>query len=162
VPRVQEAGRAPVTLRRRIAFLAIATVVALADQITKRLALSLLEVEERVEVLGFFGWRLTFNTGGAFGVLSSFPQFFFIASLVIVAVVLFWGWRGRFSVVPLGLILGGGVGNLLDRLLRPPGPMRGRVVDFIDLTYWPTFNLADSAIVLGVGLLILTGLGEEK
>lgn len=159
---MQEAGRAPVTPRRRVAFLAVATTVALTDQITKQVALKLLEVEERVEVVGFFGWRLTFNTGGAFGVLSSYPQFFFVASLLIVGIVLFWGWRGLYSFIPLGLVLGGGVGNLLDRLLRAPGPMRGRVVDFIDLTFWPVFNLADSAIVLGVGLLILSGLREGR
>lgn len=140
----------------------MATTVALTDQITKQVALKLLEVEERVEVVGFFGWRLTFNTGGAFGVLSSYPQFFFVASLLIVGIVLFWGWRGLYSFIPLGLVLGGGVGNLLDRLLRAPGPMRGRVVDFIDLTFWPVFNLADSAIVLGVGLLILSGLREGR
>jgi len=62
--------------------------------------------------------------------------------------------------VALGLVLGGAVGNLMDRLFRAPGPGRGHVVDFLELPHWPVFNLADSAIVSSAVLMVaLTGLG---
>jgi len=63
------------------------------------------------------------------------------------------GWA-----VALGLLLGGALGNLTDRIFRSPGPLRGHVVDFLELPHWPIFNLADSAIVLGAVLITLQSL----
>jgi signal peptidase II len=123
------------------------------------MALRLLEPGERVPILGaVFGLRLVRNSGGAFGILPRAPVFFFAASLVIVGVVVIWAWRSGVHGVALGFVAGGGIGNLIDRLVRPPGGMLGRVVDFLELPYWPTFNLADSAIVVGAGLLLLAQL----
>lgn len=65
------------------------------------------------------------------------------------------------SAVGLGLVLGGAIGNLVDRAIRGPG-FSGEVVDFIDLQIWPVFNLADSGIVIGAGLLLITGLRRER
>lgn len=157
---MQEGRRAAVATRdrSRAVLLLTAALTLAADQVSKQIVLGVLEPEVRVDVLGrFFGLRLTGNPGGAFGILPSSPFFFFLASVAIVGAVLLWGWRSPESPIPLGLVAGGGLGNLVDRMVRPPGMMRGQVVDFIDFSFWPTFNLADSAIVLGVALLLIAG-----
>ena len=132
--------------------LAAATVVAL-DQLTKQVALATLK-DAPVDVIeGVLTFRLTYNPGGAFGILRGVPGFFLIATVVVIGIVIVWARHlenARWAVA-LGLVLGGGLGNLVDRVFRDTG---GRVVDFIDLHVWPVFNLADSAIVTGVGLIL--------
>ncbi|MGH2706029.1 MAG: signal peptidase II [Actinomycetota bacterium] len=147
-------------LRTARILLLVSTAATLAlDQATKAMALHLLEPGERVPVAGaLFGLRLVRNSGGAFGILPGAPVFFFAASLLIVGFVAVWGWRSGTHSVALGLVAGGGIGNLVDRLVRPPGGIMGSVVDFLQLPYWPTFNLADTAIVVGAGLLLLAQL----
>jgi signal peptidase II len=133
-------------------FIAAVVIVAL-DQVTKHLAVSGLDDGSVTTVIdGILTFRLTYNSGGAFGFGQGMPGFFLAASVVIVVLVVVIARRVDDPrwVVPLGCILGGGVGNLIDRLVREP---RGRVVDFIDLQVWPLFNIADSAIVLGVAAL---------
>jgi signal peptidase II len=105
--------------------------------------------------------QVTYNSGGAFGVLQGIPGFFLVATVVVVAVIVVWARQldERAWAVPLGLVLGGGVGNLIDRIFRDPG---GRVVDFIDLHWWPVFNLADASIVVGVGVVLLVGVLERR
>jgi signal peptidase II len=128
------------------------------DQASKALVLATLGPHGHVSVLGdVFGIVVRYNTGGAFGLFPGAPLFFFAATAIIVAAATVWGWRTPELAVPIGLIVGGGLGNLLDRLFRGPEPLRGEVVDFIYLSFWPTFNLADSAIVIGVGLVLLFG-----
>ena len=97
---------------------------------------------------------MTLNPGGAFGLGRGAPGLFLVATVAIVTVLLFVAHRTEESrwLVPLGLVLGGGLGNLADRLFRS---YDGRVVDFIDFHVWPVFNVADSAIVIGVGLMLL-------
>ena len=127
-------------------------IVAL-DQVTKHLAVSRLDDGSVTTVIdGILTFRLTYNPGGAFGFGQGMPGFFLAASVVIVVLVIVIARRVDDPrwVVPLGCILGGGVGNLVDRVVREP---RGHVVDFIDLQVWPLFNIADSAIVLGVAAL---------
>ena len=88
--------------------------------------------------------------------LQGLPGFFLVATIVVTGVVLLWArhLEGARYLVPLGLVLGGGFGNLTDRIFRDTD---GAVVDFIDLHVWPVFNLADSCIVIGVlTLLVLT------
>ncbi len=109
----------------------------------------------RLAIGGFWDLELTRNPGGAFGILPQSTLLFFLATLLIVGGVVVWGVRSGQAPLPLGLIAGGGLGNLIDRVTRAPGGLQGRVVDFIHFHFWPTFNLADSAIVIGVGLLIL-------
>jgi signal peptidase II len=126
------------------------------DQVSKALAAHLLaDGRPRFGVGGFFDLELTRNPGGAFGILPQSPVLFFLATVVIVGGVLVWGLRWGRAPVALGLVTGGGLGNLIDRVVRAPGGLQGRVVDFIHFHFWPTFNLADSAIVIGVGLVIL-------
>ena len=162
---MQESGGASVGVhparagRSRSLLAASAGATLVADQITKVLAARLLASgRPRMGIGGFFDLQLTRNPGGAFGIFANSPLVFFITTLIIVGAVLTWGIRSGTAPVPLGLVAGGGLGNLVDRIARSPGGLQGRVVDFIHFHFWATFNLADSAIVIGVILLILTEL----
>lgn len=138
----------------------VALLVIAVDQITKSLALEHLADGPRDVIEGILTFRLTFNSGGAFGILQGFPAFFLIATAVAGVAILIWvrhldepGWT-----VPLGLVLGGGLGNLIDRVLRDtPG-----VVDFVDLHVWPVWNVADACIVTGVGVILFLGFRSER
>jgi signal peptidase II len=132
----------------------VAAAVIALDQVTKELALRALADGPIDIVPGAVTLRLTYNSGGAFGLLQGLPGLFLVLSLVISVLIVLWarrieepGWG-----IPLGLILGGGLGNLVDRIFRSTG---GRVVDFVDLHVWPVFNVADSAIVVGVLTIFL-------
>lgn len=143
---------------RRLAVFAImaATVLAL-DIISKAVAVSRLGDHPPVELLGgALTLRLVHNSGAAFGIGGSFTVAFTLISIVVAAVIIRVALRVRCRswAITLGLLLGGALGNLTDRLLRPPGPFRGRVVDWIELPHWPVFNLADTAIVCG-GILVV-------
>jgi signal peptidase II len=133
---------------------ASALAVIALDQATKALALDRLADGPTELIDGALTLRLTFNSGGAFGLLQGLPGFFLLATVAVVCAILIWVRRidDPRWMVPLGMVLGGGIGNLLDRLVRDTG---GRVVDFIDLHWWPVFNFADASIVVGVGLVLL-------
>lgn len=145
-----------------------AVVVSLADLGTKHLALATLDDRDPVRLLGGAVYlTLTRNSGAAFSLGSDYT---FVFPVVIVVVVGWIAWMAlRLRSVPwaiaLGLVLGGGLGNLVDRIFRAPGPFVGHVVDMVSLfdpygQVWPIFNLADSALVCGVILAIgleLTG-----
>jgi signal peptidase II len=139
---------------------AVAAAVVLVDQVTKQLALD--RLDRPVDLIeDYVSLRLTFNPGGAFGIFAGAPGLFLVASLIIVAIIVVWAGKleGGRGAIPLGLILGGGLGNLVDRGLRDLG---GRVIDFIDLHYWPVFNVADSAIVVGVLVILWTSFRAHK
>jgi signal peptidase II len=149
-------------------YLWIAVLVIAFDQASKVAALRFLMRHSQVEVLPFLNFTLSFNTGAAFGFLndaSGWQNFFFIAvALAAAAIIFFWLRRlerhERLIAVALCLILGGAIGNLLDRLFY------GYVVDFIDVVlagwhFW-TFNIADSAISIGAVLLVIDTLGIGK
>ncbi len=145
-------------------WLALSVVVLLADQLSKFRVLATLEPGEKVAVIpGFFYWTLTFNKGAAFSFLAGmggWQRWFFSALAVVISVVLVvWlkrtrrdDWR---TALPLALVLGGAVGNLIDRLWA------GQVTDFVLLYFgdwaYPAFNVADSAITVGAVLLIAFG-----
>lgn len=130
-----------------------------ADQVTKAVVLAALAPGERVAVAGrFFGFVLARNPGAAFSILPGRSLLLAWVTAVIVAAVAVWAVASGEFPVALGLIVGGGLGNLADRIFRSPGMMRGMVVDFIDFSFWPTFNLADAAITVGVALVILKSL----
>lgn len=138
-----------------------AFVVIVLDQLTKSMALGALE-DGPIDVIdGILTLRLTYNPGGAFGILQGIPEFFLVATVLVVVVVLFWARKltEMSWTVPLGLVLGGGIGNVIDRVVRDTD---GRVVDFVDLHVWPVFNLADSCIVIGVLLLIFMSARAPK
>lgn len=136
-----------------------AAVLAL-DQATKELALSTLD-DGPVDIIeGILTLRLTLNSGGAFGLGRGLPGLFLAATIIVVVLILVAVRRveDRSWAVPLGMVLGGGLGNVVDRVFRGEG---GSVVDFIDLHVWPVFNIADAAIVIAVGVMLFLGARRE-
>ncbi|MCB0969772.1 MAG: signal peptidase II, partial [Ilumatobacter sp.] len=101
--------------------------------------------------------NLSFNTGMAFGTGRSMGPIIAVLAMIIVVGLLLSLRRGtsRTIDVSIGMILGGAIGNLIDRLLRDPGWFRGGVVDFIDFQWFPIFNVADMGITVGGALLVL-------
>jgi signal peptidase II len=136
--------------------LMIAAIVLLVDQLTKQWALSTLD-ERTIDLVWTLRLNLHFNSGMAFGSGEGFgPVIGVVALVVVVALLISLGRRGdRLSTVATGLVIGGALGNVSDRLFRSPGWFRGAVVDFIDLQWWPIFNVADMAITIGGVLLVL-------
>jgi signal peptidase II len=127
--------------------------VVVADQLTKSWALDRLSRGD-IHVAGPLWLRLTYNTGGAFSLGRDNPWFFVVAAAVLTVVLALFGrhLRSPVAVVALGLVLGGAAGNLADRLLRDTG---GAVIDFVDVGFWPVFNVADAAVTIGaLGLLV--------
>lgn len=145
---------------RYVLLLAVAFVVTAADQFTKQLALDNLSDGPIPVIDGLMSLDLGFNPGGAFGLFQGNPGFFLVATIVVSIALLVWARQleGGWELAPLGLVLGGGLGNLTDRLFREtPG-----VVDFIDIGSWPTFNLADAAISIGVVWLLVLGARADE
>lgn len=130
----------------------VAAVVVAGDQVTKSLAEA--HLHRSVHLFGPFGLALGYNSGSAFSLFTGDAPVLAAVAVVLVGVVAFLAWRARRAAVAvgLGLVLGGAVGNLCDRLFRGH---HGDVVDFLTLTHWPTFNVADSCITVGVVLLIV-------
>jgi signal peptidase II len=140
--------------------LAIAAVVVAADQLTKHWALNALDDGHVIELVGSLQLRLAFNTGMAFSQGDGFGPFIPILAITVVAALLMAVGRStsRWFTLGVGLIVGGSLGNVVDRLFRGDGWLDGAVVDFIDVQWWPVFNIADACIVVGAGLLLLTSL----
>lgn len=159
--------------RRRVLtlFLGIAAVVTLVDQVTKHLTVVYLADREPVKVLGGLVYLMHVrNSGAAFSMGTGVTWVFPIIALVV-SVVLFFVIRSVRSLpwaIALGLVFGGVIGNLGDRLFRSPGPFMGHVVDMISLLDergqgFPVFNGADSALTVGVVLIILLELtGRQR
>ncbi len=143
---------------RLLVLLAVAAGVLALDALTKLLAVRELSDREPISLLGgALTLRLVRNPGAAFGMAQGLTVVLTGVALVVVVVILRMARRLRSGwwAVALGLVLGGALGNLTDRLLRAPGPGRGHVVDFLELPRWPVFNLADSAIVVAGVLMVL-------
>jgi signal peptidase II len=140
--------------------LAIAAAVVLLDQSTKHWALNALADGHVVHVLGTLQFNLAFNRGMAFSQAEGLgPVIGVVALLVIVGLLISVGrTTSRWYPLAVGLIIGGALGNVIDRLLRGEGWLRGSVVDFIDVQWWPIFNVADIAVTVGGVLLLLTSL----
>lgn len=139
--------------------LAVAAVIVVVDQLTKIWAVSALS-DGPVEVIGsLLQFRLTRNPGGAFSLLTGLTPVLAVLAGVMVVYIIRTTRRTADVVMAysLALVLGGAVGNLVDRLVRSPGFLRGEVVDFIKVPNWPTFNVADSAITIGVILIAIRG-----
>jgi signal peptidase II len=133
-------------------------IVLALDQATKAIVVETLLPDRPVPFIkGVWYWTLQRNPGAAFGIFQRAPVVFTVLAIAIAGGILFVSRRPHDGVtaVALGLVLGGALGNLADRLFRPPGPFRGRVIDFIDFRVWPTFNFADAAVVAGAILLAL-------
>jgi signal peptidase II len=136
----------------------VALIWLLLDQATKVIAVETLQGRGVVDagVGGILEWQLIRNTNAAFG-LPGFTGMFVIVSIVVLVVVARALPRtDRLSLAfAYGLVTGGAMGNLVDRLLREPGFPDGGVVDFIKIGWWPRFNLADIGIVVGAALIVL-------
>jgi signal peptidase II len=141
-------------------YLFLALFVLIADQVSKWWAQMSLPMAQAIKVTDFLNWFLIYNPGAAFSFLSQaggWQRWFFTIIGIIAAVVIIWllqkNTQDRPFCIALALILGGAIGNVLDRLLY------GAVVDFIDVHYqgwhWPAFNLADSAISIGATLIVI-------
>jgi signal peptidase II len=129
---------------------AVAAPVYVADQLTKAWASANLLPDQPRDLIGsVLRLNLTHNAGAAFSIGTGATWILTAIACSVVLFVVFTARRlgSRGWAVALGLLLGGSVGNLTDRMLRAPGPGRGRVVDFLQLPQWPIFNIADSAIV---------------
>jgi signal peptidase II len=150
------------TGQKNLRWLWFALFVLLADQFSKWIAIHYLSIGTPVQITSFFNLNLLHNRGAAFSFLSSasgWQQWMLsIIAAVVSLVLLVWLYRlpprSPWSALALTLVMGGAVGNLVDRLYY------GYVIDFFDfhiqLYHWPVFNVADSAIVLGVFILLLT------
>jgi signal peptidase II len=151
--------------RRRGGSIVVSTaaIVIVADRATKVWAEHAFATHPRDVIDGVLTLRFTTNAGGAFSMGDRAPLVFAVAALAVSAAIVATAFRARptLHAVALGLILGGALGNLIDRATRGPG-LSGRVVDFIDVHIWPVFNLADSAIVIGAILLAIQGFREGR
>ncbi len=138
---------------------AVASLWLLLDQATKVLAIALLEDPGRVTDLGVMDLRVIRNPGGAFG-FPGFPGLFLAVTVVVLVLVVraLPKTDGLGLAAAYGLVCGGAVGNVADRLFRDPGFPAGHVVDFFDLRWWPVFNVADAGIVVGALALALVSL----
>ena len=151
-----------------IKWLWLSGLVIVLDQITKALAVRGLELYESVAILPSFNLTLMHNTGAAFSLLGQaggWQRWFFVAIAMVMSVVLaIWMRRTpgqrRWLGIGLALVLGGAIGNLWDRLEL------GYVIDFIDVYYahwhWPAFNIADSAISVGVVVLLFDAFKQDQ
>ncbi len=157
--RQEDSDLGPGAPRRLGLLLAIAVCVLALDIVTKLIVVATLSDRPPVRLLGgFLVLREDRNAGAAFSLGGPSTTIIFSAIAITVIVFILRTSRRLRSLswaLSLGLLLGGATGNLTDRIFRSPGPLRGFVVDWIQVPHWPVFNLADSAIVCGGALAVL-------
>ena len=155
----------PTRPRMWLILLVVAVTVLIADLITKIVAVALIEPGDPVEIIGdTVTFKLVRNSGAAFSMATGYTWILTLIALAVVAGIIRYSHRlgSIWWALGLGLVLGGALGNLIDRIFRAPGPLRGHVVDFMSVGWWPVFNVADSAVVCGaIGLVVLTLFGFE-
>ena len=136
---------------------AVGVLVVVLDQLTKWWAVRTLDTRN-IDLAWTLRLNLSYNTGAAFGSGRSWGPVIAVVAMVIVVGLLVSLRRGasRAADVAIGMIIGGAIGNIVDRLFRSPGWLRGGVVDFIDLQWFPIFNVADMGITIGGALLVLS------
>ncbi len=153
-----ESGHRPSLVLVRVILVAVFASLYAADQLTKWLAVDRLTGQPDHAVVGdLLVLHLTRNAGAAFSTGTGYTELFSCLAIVAVLVVLWLSRRIRSVAwaVAFGLLLAGIAGNLTDRLLREPGPLRGHVVDFLMLPSWPVFNVADIAINVAAALILV-------
>ncbi len=145
-------------VRRYVGLLfAVSAGTVLVDVLTKLWVVERLG-DDTVRLLGgALLIRQSRNPGAAFGIAGGATVLFSVVAIVVATVIVRVAsrLRSRGWSIALGLVLGGALGNLIDRVLRDPSPLRGEVVDFLDFRVWPSFNFADSGIVVGGALAVL-------
>ncbi len=135
--------------------------VIVLDVLTKCLVVALIEPGNPVQIIGdTVTFKLVRNPGAAFSMATGMTWLLTIIAVGVVIGVIRMARRLRspWWALGLGLVLGGAIGNLIDRFFRSPGPLRGHVVDFVSVGWWPVFNVADSAVVCGAILMIALSL----
>jgi len=144
-------------------WLVIAAIV-ITDQLTKHWALNRLSGGRTINLVGSLRFNLAFNKGIAFSQATGAGPLIGALGFVIVIVVVSWMRRSArgAAAVAASLIVGGAIGNLVDRLFRGDAWLRGAVVDFVDLQWFPIFNVADSAITIGAVTMVLAALLQPK
>ena len=159
---MEPAGLTAPRRRRSEVVAGVAVVVLGLDALTKQWAMSAL-ADGPVNLFGSVRFALIRNKAGAFGLGGAFVPFLAVAALVLVLAMVVRGTATEKlpTAVALGLVLGGAFGNVVDRIFRSPGFLQGAVVDFVDVGFWPVFNLADSAITCGCLLLLFASWARE-
>ena len=139
--------------------------IILLDQLTKWWALERLEQDQIVELFWTLQFRLVRNTGIAFSQGENLGPVFTVLILFVIVLVVRLGaqMQSRAGKVSIGLVIGGAIGNLVDRVFRAEeGFLSGGVVDFVDFQWWPVFNIADSAIVIGGLMMFWAGMKSTQ
>jgi signal peptidase II len=168
-PTTTRAGPAGTGARRRLSrpvvlaiVGALALVLLVVDQVTKNWAVANLPELDPQPFLGeVLQLTLLYNSGAAWGMGAGItPVVTCLQMAIVLGVIVFAvrSVRSPWYAFALGLIMGGALGNIHDRLLRAPGPFHGAVVDFLELPRWPVFNVADMAVVGGAILIVALGL----
>ena len=160
---VPEAAAHSGSARHRAAFTLAAAAVVSVDQLTKHWALQAL-ADGPVELVGSLRLKLTFNDSAAFSLGGGRTTLIAAVGLVVAAILVRLGLQAErpLAATGFGVILGGALGNLSDRAFREGGGfLGGHVVDFIDLQWWPVFNVADVSLWVGIGLLALASRREQ-
>lgn len=137
-------------------------VVIIVDQLTKAWARTL---DEPIDLIGSLRFNLAFNSGAAFSRFEGWGSVIGVVGVIIVAVLLRTSRSvaNRAGAVCLGLVIGGALGNLIDRVVQPgAGLFGGKVTDFIDVQWWPIFNVADIALTCGGLALVLVGMRPAR
>jgi signal peptidase II len=148
---------AGVLTRRYLIGLGVAAAVVIADLVTKRYAAVEFDGDPVEVIPGFFGFTYVENPGGAFGMFQNGGIIIGIAAVIIavVVVVALAYQRPKLETLALGLVVGGAIGNLVDRFARGEGIIDGAVIDWIELSIIPTFNIADASVTVAVALLLI-------
>ena len=146
---------------KRLTFL-LAFFILLSDQISKYVVATSFQIGESVRVFPFFNISRVANKGISFGMLSDTvqPTVLILLSLLVIIALIMWTKNNKEYMLPSGMIIAGALGNIVDRIDYKA------VIDFLDFhigsLHWPAFNVADSAIVIGVCILFFVSYGEEK
>jgi signal peptidase II len=147
---VQAEGRTALKVRRWRTLFGVAWAVWIIDLATKIWAVENLSYRSNIKIIGEF-FQLTYvrNPGAAFSFASGATVFLSLFSMLVMIAILHYSVKitSRGWAVVLGLVLGGILGNMVDRIFREPGVLRGHVIDWLQLPNWPVFNIADMAIV---------------
>ncbi len=140
--------------------LVLALGVVVADQVTKHWALNRLSGDRVIDVIGSLRFNLAFNKGMAFSQGQGLGPLIAVAATLIIVwlLVSLRSAGGGLNTFGIGCVIGGAAGNLIDRAFRQEAWLRGAVVDFVDLQWFPIFNIADMAINIGAGALILNAI----
>jgi signal peptidase II len=147
--------------RHRVLFLVVAGGWILVDQLSKSWAVARLP-DGDIDVVGSLRLNLAYNSGASFSMGDGYGRWIALVAVVIVGLLVWQGLQAtsRLTAVSLGMIVGGALGNVVDRAVREGrgGFLGGSVVDFIDLQWWPVFNVADVGVVVGAILLVVSSL----